>query len=120
MPSAVWVFLDTFDDLFDLVDRSTIDTAPITPLGPVHPTRISRCISPFVPNTHTVVLKISNVGISFQEPQQLMDDAAQVKLLGGSQWKALLQIKPNMCSEDRQSTRTRTIRLRTSFLKNQP
>ena len=82
MPSALGL-LDTFDDLIDLVDRSTIGTAPITPLGPIHPTQISLCISPFIPNTHTIVLEISNVGLSFQEPQQLMDDAAQVKLLGG-------------------------------------
>ena len=49
-----------------------------------------------IPDVHSVAHKIPDVGVPFEEPQQLVDDALREDLFGGQQREALRQIKPQL------------------------
>ena len=40
-------------------------------------------VCPFIPDTYTIVLKVLNIGISLEKPEQLVNDRPQVQFLGG-------------------------------------
>src|SRR5207344_1360586 len=80
-----------------------------SPLLAVHRTQFSPLIGPFIPNTHAMLLKIPDIRIAGQKPQQLMDDRFQMQLLGRDQRKAFTERKPHLMSEHRQRTRARPV-----------
>src|SRR5690606_22742177 len=72
---------------------------PAAPLLAVHRTKVAVGIGPFVPDVDLVVLQVTDVGVAFQEPQQLMDDRAQVQFLGGDQRETLVEVKAHLPTE---------------------
>src|SRR5690606_4283673 len=56
-------------------------------------------VGPFVPDADLVFLQVGDVGLALQEPQQLVDDRAQVQLLGGDQGEALAQVEAHLPAE---------------------
>jgi hypothetical protein len=68
-----------------------IDGAEVTPL-----------VGPLVPDAHAVRLEVADIGVAGQEPQQLMDDRLEVKLLGGQQREARGEIEAHLVAEHAQ------------------
>ena len=63
-------------------------------------TEFAAFIGPLVPDAHAIFLKVGDIGVALQEPQQLVDDRAQVELFGGQAWEALTEIVANLTAED--------------------
>src|SRR5581483_10945503 len=59
-------------------------------------------VGPFVPDGDAVVLQISDVGVAFEEPEQLMHDRLQRQPLGGQHRKTRRQVEAHLVAEDRQ------------------
>ena len=98
--AAVGVGLQGFDDVGNLIDMAAIWRGPTAPLHAVHRAQVARLgIRPLVPNAHAAFLEPVVVGRASQEPQQLLDDAAQVHLLGGHQREAFVQIKTHLVAK---------------------
>jgi hypothetical protein len=51
----------------------------MTPLLPINGTQIAVFVRPFVPDGHFVFLEVTDVGIATQEPEQLIDDGAEMQ-----------------------------------------
>jgi hypothetical protein len=49
-----------------------------------------------------MLLELLDVGAAAQEPEELVDDRAQVELLGGEDREALGQVEAHLVAEDRQ------------------
>ena len=60
-------------------------------------------VGPFVPDPHAALLQPAGVGVAAQEPEQLVDDALQVHLLGGEQRETLLEVEAHLIAERRES-----------------
>ncbi len=98
-PARIGVALDLVHQPLHLVDRPAIGSAPAAPLLAVDRAEVAVGIGPFVPDPHLVVLQVPDVGIALQEPQQLMDDRAQVQFLGGDQRKAVIEVEAHLPAE---------------------
>ena len=77
--TAVGIGLQLVDELDDLVCRRPVWIGPRAPLIAIHRSQISMFIGPLVPNSNPIVLEVGNVGVAFQKPKQLVDDAAQMQ-----------------------------------------
>src|SRR3979411_3294604 len=78
---------DGLDESFNLVDMAAVRTSPVSPLCAIDPSKVAVFIRPFIPYRYFVFAKVSDIGIAFQEPEQLVDDRAQVKFLCRQQGK---------------------------------
>lgn len=67
-------------------------------------------VRPFVPDGHAVFLEVADVGFTAQEPQQLVDDRAQMQFLGRHARESLAQIVTRLPAENRDRARARPIR----------
>ena len=76
-PAGGRILLDQPDGLGDLVVDAPITALPASPLLTIDGSEIPMLIRPLVPDADTVVLQVTDVGASFQEPEQLMDDARE-------------------------------------------
>ena len=85
----------------DLIDVSAIRSGPGAPLYPVYRSEVTRFgVGPFVPDGDTALLQPPCIAVAAEEPQQLIDDAFQMQLLGGDQRKAFIQVKTHLIAED--------------------
>ena len=84
--ATVGVCFNGVDDLFYLVNTLAI---PVAPLMPIYGAKVPVLIGPFIPNPHAVFLKIGNVCVSFDEPQQFVNNRFEVQFLGGHHGKSL-------------------------------
>ena len=96
-------------EIGDLVDMATIRRWPGAPLIAVNRAEIALLVGPLIPDRNTVFLEIGNIGIALQKPQQLIDDRAQMQLLGGQDRKALPQIEAHLIAENRARARSRAV-----------
>src|SRR5262245_39638548 len=87
------------DNLGDLIDVPPIRSRPASPLRAIYRTQFPVFVRPFVPDRDLIVVEILNVGISIQEPQQLIYYRAKVKLFRGDKRKSLRQVKPQLSSK---------------------
>ena len=65
----------------------------------VHRPQVAVLVRPFVPDGYLVVVQVLDVGVARNEPQQLVDNGAQVHLLGGEQREAVGQIEAHLIAE---------------------
>ncbi len=84
----------------DLIHGLPVGAWPGTPLVSVNRTQFAVFISPFVPDTHAVVFQVADVGVTLQEPEQLVNDGAQVHFFGGDQGKSLAEVKAHLVAEN--------------------
>ncbi|KAG0945322.1 hypothetical protein G6F31_014476 [Rhizopus arrhizus] len=98
-PARIGVALDLVQQPLHLVDRTAIGGRPAAPLLAVDRAEIAFLVGPLVPDAHLVVLQVADVGIALQEPQQLVDDRAQVQLLGGDQREAVVEVEAHLPAE---------------------
>ena len=107
--AAVGILFQILDDARDLVDGATLGGAPPAPLRSVDGAEIAVRIGPLVPDRDAVLLEVADVGVPLEEPEQLVDDGAEVELLGGEQRKALPQVKALLRTKDRERSRAGAI-----------
>src|SRR5579872_7495343 len=60
---------------------------------------------------HAVIPEVFDVGVAFEEPQQLVDDRFQRQLLGGQHRKSGAKIEAHLVAEDRQRPGAGAVRL---------
>ena len=72
--ARIRILADAGNDIGDLVDGRSIACRPRPPLCPIDRTEIAFGVGPFVPNGDAIVAQIFDIGVTTQEPQQLMDD----------------------------------------------
>ena len=87
--TAGGIFFDVFDDARDLIDRGAIRSAPVAPLGSIDAAEVALLIGPLVPDGDIVFPQIAGVCLAFQEPEQLVDDGAEMEFFRGEEGKAL-------------------------------
>ena len=109
--ARVRVGLDVVYQLAYLVHLAAVLRAPAAPLMAIDGTQLAVGASPFVPDSHFVVMQILHIGVAAQKPQQLIDDRAQMQFLGGQQWEAVVQVEPHLVAESAHSARTRAVAL---------
>src|SRR5690606_25003034 len=66
---------------------------------------------PLVPDADAVLAQVGDVGLSLEEPEQLVHDRPEVQLLRGDQRKPLGQVEAHLPSEDRTGADAGPIRL---------
>ena len=62
---------------------------------PVDRPEIPILIGPLVPYRDLVVVQVLDIGVALDEPQQLVDDRAQMQFLGRQQGKSLREMSPS-------------------------
>ena len=97
--ARIRITADGFHHLRELVYAAAVRGGPGAPLVPVDGAQIAVGIGPFVPDGDAVVLEELHIGISGDEPQELIDDGLEVHLLGGEQREALGQIEAHLIAE---------------------
>ena len=80
MPARVGIVAEGIDELRHLIDFASVRRSPVAPLVAVDRTEFPAVVSPIVPDADAILLQIPNVGVAPQEPQQLVDDRAQMQL----------------------------------------
>jgi hypothetical protein len=65
-----------------------------------------------------VLLQPGDVGVAAQEPDELVDDALQVQLLGREQGEAVGQVMAELAPEDGQGAGTRAVFLAHAVVEN--
>ena len=98
--SRVGIILQSIHNALDLVDVSTIIVRPRTPLMPINRAQFAVFVGPFVPNSHTIFLKIFHVCVSIEKPKQFVNNGFEVQLLRSEQRKALCEVKTHLVSEN--------------------
>ena len=97
--ARIGVLPDLAHHFGNLVHHAPVRRGPRAPLFAVHRAEVAVLVRPLVPDGNTVILEILDVGVTLQEPQQLMDDGFHVALLGGDQREAVLQVEAHLVAE---------------------
>ena len=62
--------------------------------------------------------EVLNVGIPFEEPQQLVDDGFDVYFLRGDKWESLIEVKPHLITKNTDGACARTVMLAYSIFQD--
>ena len=100
--AGMGIALQPVDKQRDLVDHRAAAAFPTPPLLPVNGAEFTGCVRPLVPDRDPVFLEIGDVRFAFQEPQELMDDGAEVEFFRGETGETFAQIKARLSAEDRE------------------
>lgn len=65
----------------------------------VNRSEVAVFISPLIPDRDAVIVEILDIGIAVQEPKQLVNDRAQVKLLGRETGKRFTKVETSLGTE---------------------
>ena len=58
--------------------------------------QVAVLIGPLIPDAHTIVLKILDIGITIEKPKQFVDDGLQVQLLCCKTGESLLEVESHL------------------------
>jgi hypothetical protein len=116
--ATVGTLAQAIDDVVDLVDLAAIARRPGPPLAAVDRTQVPGLRRPLVPDGHAVLLQPGHVRVAAQEPDQLVDDALQVNLLGREQGEAGGEITAKLAPEHGQGAGTGAIFLAHTVVEN--
>ena len=84
----------------DLIDRAAVRRGPGTPLPAVHRPQIAVLVAPLVPDGHPVTPQIGDVRAAREEPEQLVDDGAEMDPLGRHQRKPPAEVEAHLVAEE--------------------
>ena len=87
---------------------SSTDTFSILLL---HRAQVAVFVRPFIPDPHSVLLKILDIGISGNEPQEFVYDGLEMQFFRSQHWKSFAQVKAHLMSEDTLCARTGAVGL---------
>jgi hypothetical protein len=74
-------------------------------------TEFAILVGPFVPYSYSVLLKVFDVGVAIEKPEEFVDDALEVEFLGGEQWKTVCHVETHLIAEDALGACTCTVSL---------
>ncbi len=97
--AAVGIRFECVNDLLDLVNMAAVWGGPAAPLHTVHGAEVAVFTGPFVPNRDVTFFEPVVVARPCEEPQQLLDDGAQVHFFGGDKRETLVQVKSHLVTE---------------------
>jgi hypothetical protein len=84
-----------------LIDDRAVGAAPANPLRAVNRTEFSRfLVGPLVPDRDSFFIQRTHVRVALQEPEQLVDDRFEMKLLRGEERESLAQVEPRLRAEN--------------------
>jgi hypothetical protein len=66
-------------------------------------------IGPFIPDSHTMLVEVPGIGISFQKPEQFMDDGFEVQFFGSHQRETIGQVKSHLVAKRTQGAGPRPV-----------
>ena len=89
------------DHLADLVNHAAVVALPAAPLLAVDRPQIAVFQRPLIPDADFAFCQPGVVGGTLEEPQEFINDAAQVDLLGRHQRETVLQIETHLAAEHR-------------------
>ena len=118
MTAGIGIPSNLLDDAPELVDVPAIGRRPGTPLTTVDRAQIAFRIGPLVPDSDSVFLQIPHVGITPEEPQELIHHGFEVDPFGGDQRESLGQVESHLVSEDAQRPGPGAVALRASVIAN--
>ncbi len=118
--AAVRLFSDEANGFGHLVVLDAVRSGPTAPLFPIHWAEVPVLIGPLVPDANAVVPEVANVGVSLQEPQQLVNNRRDVNALCGHERKAFAEVETHLMAEDAQGARARPVFLLDAFIKHTP
>jgi len=98
--AAVWIIFDLGDEVGDLVDCLTVGGLPAAPLCAVDGAEISVFIGPFIPDFYAVFLQIFDICVTGEEPEELVNDGAEVAFFGGDEGEALCEVEAHLAAKD--------------------
>ena len=99
------------DHIRKLIDGTSVRSRPAAPLMAVHRAQVAVFVSPFVPDSHSMVLEIFHVCVSRDEPQKLIDDRFQMDLLGRQERESLAEVIAHLIAEHTLRAGTGAVRL---------
>ncbi len=76
---------DLVQQVGDLVDGAPVRRRPGPPLVAIDRPQIAVRVRPLVPDRDAVVVQVADIGVTLEEPKQLMDDRLGVNLFGRDQ-----------------------------------
>lgn len=117
--SAVGIFFDVLDNAFDLVDRVAVWCFPVSPLRAINAAEVAVFIRPFIPDRNVVFAQIADVCVTFKEPEEFVDDGAEVEFFCGEKRESLIQIKSFLGAKDRIGAGAGAIAFESSFFQNE-
>ena len=107
--SRVRVALDFFQHLADLVNHSAVRGFPATPLLTINRAQLALRGRPAIPDGYPVFFQVTDIGVTGQEPQQLVNNRAQVQFLGGEHGETLAQVVTHLIAKHRIGAGTGTV-----------
>jgi len=70
---------------------------------------------PLVPDVDVMLLQILDIGVTSQEPEQLVEDCSSVELLGRNEREAVTQVEAHLMAEDAERTGAGTVLAQHTF-----
>ena len=98
--AGIRVVLDHIHHLSQLVYAAAVGGRPGAPLVAVYRSQFSVFVGPLVPNGDPVLLQVTHVGVTGDEPQKLVNNGFEVHLFGGEEGEAIGQIEAHLVAEN--------------------
>lgn len=109
-PPTVGMVADKVYDLCYLVNGLAVFRGPRTPLMAVDRAKVAGVwVSPFIPYTYTMVLKVTDIGVAGKKPKEFVNNALQMEFLCGEERKAIGKVETHLVAEDAAGSRSRTV-----------
>ena len=102
MAAGVGVVLEAVHEAGDLVDGRSVLGLPGAPLLSVDGAEFAMFIGPIVPDADAVFLEVGDVGVAFEEPEEFVDDGAEVEFFGGEAGESVPEVEAGLAAEDRE------------------
>ncbi len=72
-------------------------------------TQVAIFVGPLIPDANPVFLEVFHIRVTFEKPQQLMDNRLKMELLGGQQRETILEIESHLITEHTPCAGTGTV-----------
>ena len=101
--AGVGVVGERVEEVGDLVDGLAVGVREAAPLLAVDRAELAGVgVGPFVPDADAVLLEVADVGVAAEEPEQFVDDRAEVEFFGGEAGEAGVgvEVEAHLVAED--------------------
>lgn len=102
--TGVGVELDLADEVGDLVDLGAVGASPRAPLMAVDGAEVAIGVGPLVPDGDLVVVEVLDVGVALEEPEEFVDDGAEVKFFGSEERESIVEVEAHLVAESADGT----------------
>ncbi len=120
MTTGIGIAFNALDDPRDLIDVLTVGTRPGSPLISVDWSKLAVFVGPLVPDADAVFFQISDVGLTSQKPEQLVNDRRKMQSFGGDSGESGAQIETHLVTERADCANARTIIFVRAVITNVP